>query len=75
MGYYFTSDRDGRVNGVLPAPVMDGAALAGRPIKFTSWNGYGANIELLAKAAPLGGFFNSITEGDGVVRSIPLLAE
>lgn len=75
MGYYFTSDRDGRVNGVLPAPVMDRDALGGRPIKFTSWNGYGANIELLAKAAPLGGFFNSITEGDGVVRSIPLLAE
>jgi adenylate cyclase len=75
MGYYFTSDRDGRVNGVLPAPVMDRNALGGRPIKFTSWNGYGANIELLAKAAPLGGFFNSITEGDGVVRSIPLLAE
>lgn len=75
MGYYFTSDRDGRVNGVLPAPVMDREALGGRPIKFTSWNGYGANIELLAKAAPLGGFFNSITEGDGVVRSIPLLAE
>jgi adenylate cyclase len=22
MGYYFTSDRDGRVNGALPAPVM-----------------------------------------------------
>lgn len=75
MGYYFTSDRDGRVNGVLPPPVMGSDALGGRPIKFTSWNGYGANIELLAKAAPLGGFFNSITEGDGVVRSIPLLAE
>jgi adenylate cyclase len=75
MGYYFTSDRDGRVNGTLPAPVMGPDALGGRPIKFTSWNGYGANIELLAKAAPLGGFFNSITEGDGVVRSIPLLAE
>ncbi len=75
MGYYFTSDRDGRINGVLPAPVMGPDALGGRPIKFTSWNGYGANIELLAKAAPLGGFFNSITEGDGVVRSIPLLAE
>lgn len=75
MGYYFTSDRDGRVNGVLPPPVMSSDALGGRPIKFTSWNGYGANIELLAKAAPLGGFFNSITEGDGVVRSIPLLAE
>ena len=75
MGYYFTSDRDGRVNGVLPSPVMGAESLQGRPIKFTSWNGYGSNIETLAKAAPMGGFFNSITEGDGVVRSIPLLAE
>lgn len=75
LGYYFTSDRDGRVNGSLPAPAMDRAALQGRPIKFTNWNGYGANLDLLARAAPMGGFFNSITEGDGVVRSIPLLAE
>ena len=44
MGYYFTSDRDGRVNGALPSPVMGSEALGGRPIKFTSWNGYGANI-------------------------------
>ncbi|MGH8830991.1 MAG: CHASE2 domain-containing protein, partial [Polaromonas sp.] len=75
MGYYFTSDRDGRANGALPAPVMERDALGGRPVRFTSWNGYGANIEQLARAAPMGGFFNSITEGDGVVRSIPLLAE
>ena len=75
MGYYFTSDRDGRVNGVLPSPVMGRESLQGRPIKFTSWNGFGANIETIARAAPMGGFFNSITEGDGVVRSIPLLAE
>jgi adenylate cyclase len=75
MGYYFTSDRDGRASGMLPPPVMSADSLQGRPIKFTSWNGYGANIEAIAKAAPMGGFFNSITEGDGVVRSIPLLAE
>lgn len=75
LGYYLTSDRDGRVNGVLPAPVMGADSLRGRPVKFTSWNGFGANIEPLAKAAPVGGFFNAITEGDGVVRSLPLLAE
>lgn len=75
LGYYFTSDRDGRKSGVLPSPVMQRQALKGRPIKFTSWNGYGANIEQIARAAPMAGFFNSITEGDGVVRSIPLLAE
>jgi adenylate cyclase len=75
MGYYFTSDRDGRTSGVLPKPVMAAEALQGRPIKFTRWNGYGSNIEQLAAAAPMGGFFNSITDGDGVVRSIPLVVE
>ena len=75
LGYYLTSDRDGLTSGVLPAPVMGPESLQKRPIKVTSWNGYGANIAAIAKAAPLGGFFNSITEGDGVVRSMPLLAE
>lgn len=75
LGYYFTSDRDGRTSGELPAPVMQKEALTGRPIKFTSWNGYGANISQIAQTVPMAGFFNSITEGDGVVRSIPLLAE
>ena len=75
LGYYFTSDRDGRTSGALPAPVMDVGSLQGRPIRFTSWNGFGSNIAPLAKAAPMAGHINSITEGDGVVRSIPLLAE
>ena len=75
LGYYFTSDSGGRTSGSLPAPVMDSAALQGRPIKFTSWSGFGSNIESLARAAPLAGHINSITEGDGVIRSIPLLAE
>lgn len=75
LGYYFTSDRDGRTSGALPAPVMSKESLRGRPIAFTSWNGYGSNIEQIAKTAPVAGFFNSITETDGVVRSIPLIAE
>jgi adenylate cyclase len=75
LGYYMTSDREGRKSGVLPAPVMDRDALLGRPIKFVSNTGYGSNIEVLAKAAPYAGFFNSVTDSDGVVRSIPLIAE
>lgn len=75
MGYYLTSDKDGRSNGVLPTPVLRQPDLQGRQIKATSWTGYGANIEQLATAAPMAGFFNSITDGDGVVRSLPLLAE
>jgi adenylate cyclase len=75
LGYYLTSDRDGRTSGALPAPVMQQDALQGRPIKFTSWSGFGSNIESLSKAAPMAGFFNSITDLDGVVRSVPLIAE
>jgi len=75
LGYYLTSDRDGRKSGVLPKPVMTRENLQGRPIAFYSFDGYGANIPQLAKAAPTAGYFNSITDSDGVVRSIPLVAE
>jgi adenylate cyclase len=75
LGFYFTSDRDGRTSGVLPAPAMTRESLQGRPIRFTSWNGFGSNIPQIARAAPMAGYFNSITDGDGVVRSIPLVAE
>ena len=75
LGYYLTSDRDGRTSGVLPAPVMNKNALQGRPITFTTWTGYGSNIARLAAAAPMAGHFNPIAEGDGVVRSLPLIAE
>ena len=75
MGYYLNSDSQARVSGQLPPPVLTTEALQGRAIRSTSWTGYGANIEVLAKAAPVAGFFNSITDRDGVVRSLPLLAE
>jgi len=75
LGYYFTSDRDGRTSGVLPAPVMQADALQGRTILATQWSGYGANIAPLAAAAPRAGFFNAIADRDGEVRSLPLLAE
>lgn len=75
LGYYLTSDRDGRKSGALPAPVMTRENLQGRPIAFYSFDGYGSNLPQLAKAAPVAGYFNSITDRDGVVRSIPLVAE
>ena len=75
LGYYFTSDRNGRTSGVLPAPVMDRTDLAGRPVPFTRWDGYGANLPLLAQAVPRAGFFNSIQDPDGIVRSVPVIAE
>lgn len=75
LGYYLTSDREGRASGVLPEPVMDKSDLLGRQVPFTSWDGFGSNIEQLAKAAPMAGFFNPVIDGDGVVRSLPLVAE
>jgi adenylate cyclase len=39
---------------------MGKEALQGRPIKFTTWNGYGSNIAQIAKAAPVAGHFNPI---------------
>ena len=75
LGYYMTNDKEARTSGVLPAPVMQKESLRGRPVKITSWNSYGSNLEQLAKAAPMAGFFNSIVDGDGVVRSVPLIAE
>lgn len=75
LGYYFTSDRDGRTKGVLPPPALPTERLRGLQLRATSWGGYGSNIEKLANAVPAAGFFNSVTDDDGVVRSLPLLAE
>jgi adenylate cyclase len=75
LGYYFSSEEQSRTSGVLPAPALTPQALQGRAIRATSWNGYAANIGVLAQAAPKAGLFNAITDHDGVVRSLPLLAE
>ena len=75
LGYYFTSDRDGKARGTLPAPALDAATLQGRRLRATTWNGHGSNIAPLAQAAPMAGFFNAMNDADGVVRSLPLLAE
>lgn len=75
LGYYLTSDRKGQTTGELPAPVLPIERLRGLPLRATSWDGYGSNIQELAQAVPAAGFFNSITDDDGVVRSLPLIAE
>lgn len=75
LGYYMTIDRDARTKGTLPLPALPAERLRGLPLRATSWDGYGSNIGELARAAPVAGFFNSVTDDDGVVRSLPLLAE
>ena len=70
LGYYFTSDRDGRRSGQLPAPL---AGQAPWP-QLMHWSGYGANLAPLTQSAVAGGFFNAITDPDGIVRAVPLVA-
>ena len=66
LGYYLTSDRQGRQSGVLPAPI---APLQAPDSAALHWNGYGANVSVLAAAAPQG-FFNAQVDADGIVRSV-----
>ena len=74
LGFHLTSDRGAHRSGSLPQPVFDAQALAGRPIRFTEWSGYAANLAVLAQAAPIAGVFNSLPDADGVVRAMPLIA-
>ena len=75
LGFYLTSDRGAHQAGTLPEPVFDAAALQGRPIAFTHWDGHAGNLASIASAAPAAGFFNAVPDADGMVRSVPLIAE
>lgn len=75
LGYYFTGqDRGAHAQGQLPAPVLRLADLPEPRPALIRWNGYGANLPVLAAAAPQAGFFNAIPDPDGVVRAMPLLS-
>ncbi len=73
LGCYFSSDRGGQQAGQLSAPIFTDADLGGRRAALPRWTGFGANLPLLAAAAPTGGCFNALPDEDGVVRSLPLV--
>ena len=78
LGYYFSSDGHHTRIGELPPPVFTrDAQTNGRPMLRTNppWTGYGANIAPLTESATSAGFFNALTDPDGLVRTVPLLAE
>jgi adenylate cyclase len=75
LGYFFSNVPGASNTGVLPAPVMGGEVLHGRPVRITRWDTFESNLLELALAAPSAGAFNALPDSDGVVRSVPLLAE
>ncbi len=75
LGYYLTNQKDQRASGMLPDPTFPSGSFKGRPVEFTSWNGYGANLPELQQAAASAGHFNPLVDFDGRVRRVPVLAE
>jgi len=75
LGYYLTGQKDNNISGQLPAPTFLPGTFKGRPIGFTVWNGYGANLPEFQHAAASGGHFNPLVDFDGRVRRVPMLVE
>ena len=75
LGYYFSSELGAISSGRLPPSIWPSTALQDRQLSAGVWSGYGANAAPLQAAARGAGFFNPVVDRDGVVRSLPLLAE
>src|SRR5262245_19207207 len=77
LGYTFSSEEAKLApkKGMLPAPLFGEDERGTRKIKSTSWTGYTANLGELQKNAASAGHFNSLTDVDGIIRRVPILAE
>ncbi len=75
LGYYFTDQKNTRISGELPEPILRAGSFKGHTKGFASWNGYGANLAELQQAASGAGHFNPMIDFDGLVRRVPMLSE
>ncbi len=74
LGYYLTENTK-NTSGALPAPAFVPGTFKGRPISFTHWDGYGANLPELQESVVSAGHFNPIVDFDGIVRRVPMIVE
>jgi adenylate cyclase len=75
LGYYLNSEKDAKRIAAIPEPVMPKGTFTGRNIAFTTWVGYGGNLDGFQKNAANSGHFNPLVDIDGVVRRVPMIAE
>jgi adenylate cyclase len=75
LGYYLNSDQNAKRIAAIPDPVLPKGTFQGRNIPFTTWVGYGGNLPQLLENAAGAGHFNPLTDADGVVRRVPMIAE
>jgi len=80
LGYYFVFTKEsGAARDCLLRParvaLVGGKSLNGMPEGLFRAASVTCNLSLLAEAAPAAGFFNVISDPDGVLRRVPLLIE
>jgi adenylate cyclase len=75
LGYHLSHELGVLSYGQLPSPAFAAASLKDRTMQAGSWSGYGANTPQIARSALASGFFNTNVDQDGVLRSMPLMAE
>jgi adenylate cyclase len=75
MGLLFSNDDPPIIKGALPAPVNFGSALGRRKLGVLNNKAYTANLPELQKNAASGGHFNSVADGDGVIRRVAMFQE
>ncbi|WDZ96441.1 adenylate/guanylate cyclase domain-containing protein [Herbaspirillum sp. WKF16] len=75
MGYNLSNEANAIAKGQLPPPAFTVADLGGRRLDVTHWRAYGANLPQLQQAARSGGFFNPLPDDDGLIRTVPLVAQ
>ena len=75
LGYYFSESQGEQTSGTLPPATLPSVLLNGQKLPVTEWSGYTANLPILMAATGQAGFFNLLSDNDGVIRAAPLLAQ
>jgi adenylate cyclase len=74
LGFSFRPNEDVH-NGILPDPLFDIEAKDRDVIPLSAMSGYVGNNDTLQNAASGAGFFDTIPDVDGVIRSSPLIVK
>ena len=75
LGYYLSSEKDAKRIAAIPDPVLPKGTFQGRNITFTSWIGYGGNLQQFQQNAASAGHFNPLPDPDGIIRRVPMIVE
>ena len=75
LGYYFNSEQGAVRANALPRPTLGKGTFDGRNVQLHDWRGFTGNLPAYVASAASAGHFNPLTDFDGVVRRVPLLAE